>query len=376
MPLPSLNGWGDIIGLPFSYGLSYLNAAQQNSYNRAQMNAQNAFNAQQAAINRQWQSQEAATARQWDAEQAQIAREWMSLPEQMKRAQEAGLNPLSVLGNLQSSPVAASSPMPSGSPAVSAGAAPAADPLSGMNLLGSFFQSLAQASKLSKETSRYDDITDAQIEQMWSDVNLKNEQAFTSYLENMITQAYGDKRQQLELKKLYAEAIKAAEEGETSAAQRWLYKANAKLLDSQNKQIELELPFIEERIKKQINLLLEQAKSEKAKQSASYAQADDSRASAQEHRSGASLKNSQKDAQVIANRLRNQTFQAEKDALVSKLNAELAKNMSDEAREKIRYIISSIRRDAYNDYEFVRNLGALLDEIGAPIAAIFAGLLK
>ena len=118
--------------------------SQQFEYNKALQSMAQAFNANEAAK----------------------AREWNSLPNQLKRAAEAGVNPMAALGigQGQSQISASSSPSSVGLPSVSAAPTGTLD----LANLSQALQLSSSARNVEKHTSRYDEEIDATIKKLYA----------------------------------------------------------------------------------------------------------------------------------------------------------------------------------------------------------------
>lgn len=267
--------------------------------------------------------------------EAEKARKWNSIGEQLKRAAESGINPLSLVGSGlgSSQAMAGSSSSSVGLPSVSS----APNGIVDLANLSQVLLNSAQGGKALKETSRYDDQIDALLQNYASDVSLKKAQTDAQVLANDIVRIFGKKRASYECLNLYNSALKAASEGRKADADALLSKATAELRDTESQAAKLELPFITKRMQASIALINAQEKNEESQQEANKAAASESRA-------GAALKLSQKTGQDYQNRIsaievavKDNPEYAEKlkDKLVAELLADKAVANNKETRSRL-----------------------------------------
>lgn len=205
--------------------------------------------------------------------EAQIAREWNSLPNQMARAGDAGINPLAILGSTgaggstaQASPVSASVGLPSMSHMPNG--------IVDLAALSQVLMNRTQASKTGKETARYDEQVDALVSNIAADISLKKAQKDAQDIANDITRTYGKTEASFRCLKFFNEALKLAEDGKLAKAQRKVADATEALRKSEKETVDMERPLIKQRMEKEIELVGEQSKTEKSKQAVNYSEAE------------------------------------------------------------------------------------------------------
>lgn len=109
-----------------------------------------------------------------------------------------------------------------------------------------------------------------EIDKIWSEVNSNNAKALYDNTMSVLTQL----KAPYEVKLMISNAALNASKGEEAQATAGLRKAERMLANSKNSEIKLQLPFIQENARKTINLLAEQAKTERSKQAANYAESN------------------------------------------------------------------------------------------------------
>ena len=217
-------------------------------------------------------------AQAFNAREAEKARNWNSLPEQMKRAAQAGINPLAALGANGQSQIAASGSASSvGLPSV--GSVP--NGLVDLVGLANAFAATKQGEKIEKETSRYDEQLDALISKLVQDASTSKAEEDSKKLFNDITRIYGKQRASLECIKLLTDAYKSAADGNKAEADKKVSEALERLHRLQGDAQESALPFIKQRAQAEVDLLLEQGETERHKQSELDASAGAHRAAAE-----------------------------------------------------------------------------------------------
>lgn len=211
--------------------------------------------------------------------EAQIAREWNSLPAQMARAGDAGINPLAILGSTgaggstaQASPVSASVGLPSMSHMPNG--------MLDLAALSQVLMNTSQGIKNTKETARYDEQIDALLDNYAADIALKKAQKDAQDIANDITRTYGKTEAAYRCLKLFSESLTIAQQGKLAAAQAKVSDATEALRKSEKETVDMERPLIKQRMEKEVELVGRQAETEKTKQ-------EENRASAQEHRAAA-----------------------------------------------------------------------------------------
>lgn len=239
-----------VVGNALSGGLDYLSAQEEKednqNYQEGMMRLQHSLNEESAARQRDWSAQE-----------AQKTRDWNDVGAAVQRAANAGLNPLTAVdagGNSVTS-------VPSGS-----AAAPASPPnvipnsLVNLSTLQQALQAKATSAKLEKETGRYDEQVDAQIDQILSDARLKDAQKDAQDLANDITRIFGKDKASLECLNLYNQALLFAAQGDETRASEFLKRAQGRLAITQNQMAKAELPFVAQKMRATINALRSEAK--------------------------------------------------------------------------------------------------------------------
>lgn len=271
----------------------------QQYFNQSKLNQQqNDFQRSLLGAMQKYQSDE--WTRQFNMENA-----YNSPVAQAARLRNAGFNPSVLLGNgglgsasAHTSPVSS----PSGSPVGSGSAAMAAPVESESQLLSSrgmyirdLTNSLATIFKAPFEAKEKDaaaSLSYQQIAESISDENLKKSMTHAQNIENMCNEKWLDKKTAADVRLINKEIDLAVLKGDNISADTAIKKVE-KLLNGESlfKAI-TENRFLLQEIKARLNLLEEQAKTEKAKQTESFA-------SAEEHRAGASLKSTQKEIEDI-----------------------------------------------------------------------------
>lgn len=360
----------DYLGLLGSLGSTLLGGAFNVMNNNSMMNdkislmqLQQQYARQNAQDQRNWASQEAATQRAYNSREAQLAREWNSLPEQMQRARQAGVNPLAALSGANGQgAIAANSSVPQGAAAVAPGDFQVPNGMVNLQALGSFIQSISNAAKSAKETSRYDEVTDASLDQVRSLVAKMSSETFANDLQNALTMAFGASGKVAEINKLHADAFKAASEGNKAKADELLSKASEEFTKTKNEQAKLLWPTIEQKAKEEVNLIVEQQKTEGTRQEAN-------RASAEESRTGAALNREKERTQknltslegfnAEIKRIESEVAAETKAKSVEVLLDELEARASKAHNEKVLQDIDKYR----NEYTDLRNQGRLWQAI-------------
>lgn len=216
--------------------------------------------------------------------------------EQVKRYQEAGLNPAVMMegaGAVASGNGDASTPTasPSGiSPVMPTFTTPhmeAVPPLAkgfidALNSLAQLKLANAEAKKTGAETREIDKLLDAKFADLTASAENKAAQAAYTDTMNRLESIYGAEKRDAEIKKLIQDATLAQLQGETQKAQKLFTDAERRLTNTKNKQLKEQAPFILANIKEQGKLYKEQQKTEKSKQAANYASAEESKARAKE----------------------------------------------------------------------------------------------
>ena len=257
----------------------------------------NLFQREMLEYNNEW-------ARQQAIDMFNLEANYNSPLEQVKRYREAGLNPAVMMegaggiasGNTDAAtPSAASSGVSPSMPTFTTPHIEAVPPMS-MGFLSALetFADVAlknkQAGKAGAETDRINKLLDQELLNMMSNEKLTQAQTLYQNTIQQLEQLYGGDKRAADIAKTIAEVYRNKMAGNDSAAAAALKKAEKELTDTKNKQLIEQAPVILENLRKSGELIDEQKKTEKAKQAAGYASAEESRA-------GAGLKREQTETQ-------------------------------------------------------------------------------
>lgn len=238
---------------------------------------------------------------------------------QVRRFSEAGLNPAIMMqgaggtasGNSSASaPTAAAAGISPVMPTLTTPHMEAVPPMAlgfieAMASLSQIDLNRANARKAGSEKNRIDQLIPAELEEMFS--RAENAQAQASYQRTMelIEKTYGNEKRKAEIKKTIADYSLACLKGETEKAQKLLLDAEQKLTNTKNDQLIEQAPVILQNLKEQGELIRKQQQTEKSKQAANYASAQESKERANLTRKEAKLLEDQHDDLVYARRLQN-----------------------------------------------------------------------
>lgn len=206
--------------------------------------------------------------------------------EQVKRLQEAGLNPALVMEGAGGTAVGNSSGAGAISPSMPSLTTPHVEPVPPMavgflDALQSFANiklANAQAGKAGAEAERTNKLVDQELLNLMAEEKWKQSQTQYQDLMSSFERLYGHDKRAADITKTISEFVKNKLQGNEAAARTALAKAEADLANTKNKQLQAESPILIENLRKLGVKLDEEAKTEQAKQSAFYAGAEESRA--------------------------------------------------------------------------------------------------
>lgn len=348
---------------------------QNLGWQQSEQSAQNQryWSAEQAGIARDFAAQQAQLERDFNSFQAAQARNWNGLDQQVLRAQGVGINPGAIIGNSGTSAAVASQ---SGSPSVvppsgaagAAGVAPGSIPNGLLNLqaLESVLKMRNESTKIQKETGRYDEVTDATLRKIESEIAVNAAQKGAIEIANAIQRVYGKRRAAAECLELEYRAYKSAADGDLAEAKQLTETMMARLYQAQDKEIRLKLPFIEAMMKQDLELVAQQTKTEKAKQADAYA-------SAQEHKSGSELKSAEAETENVLREHKVTLTKRQIEEAAAKVGLtenQAAKALADavQAQDKAAFLSNNPK---------IKRLITILSSIGdAASLGVLKGLLK
>lgn len=232
---------------------------------------------------------------------------------QVARLTAAGLNPATVMENAGGTAVGNSSGSGMVSPSMPSLTTPHVEAVPPMavgflDALAKFSQiklANSQAGKVGAETDRINKLLDQELLNMMADEKFKQAQTLYQNTIQQLEQLYGGDKRAADIAKTISEVYRNKMAGNDSAAAAALKKAEKELTDTKNKQLVEQAPVILENLRKSGELIDEQKKTEKAKQAAGYASAEESRERANLTRREAMLLEEQHDDLVYARRLEN-----------------------------------------------------------------------
>lgn len=263
-------------------------------------------NANQMAIARENNAAQLAAMREnneFNAQQAlkmfNLENEYNSPAHQKQLLLQAGLNPATMYANGASQGLSdASTPQASSSgitPSMPNLVSPRMDvPPSVTSALFSNIDSLAGAiskvasAKMSDAQRNKLNITlDAELQKILGEADAAKASASWNQLQTELERLYGAAGRDSKVRetlanvsKLYADAALASYRGQTESVNKKLAEAEERLRSSNAKILEAQSPWLIQQAEESVNLIREQQKSERAKQSADYAAANASNASA------------------------------------------------------------------------------------------------
>lgn len=311
-------------GLSLASGL--LGSKSQSDANKANLQAARETNSTQLRIaqeNNALQERLLKYNNEWNRQQAidmfNLENAYNSPLAQVQRLREAGLNPAvmmegaggAAVGNSSAAaPTAASAGISPSLPSLTTPRVDAVPPMSVgfLNALQSFADiKLAeqQSRKVGQEADRITKLVDQELLNMMAEEKWKQSQTAYQDLMTQFEKLYGHDRRAADITKTVSEFVKNKLQGNEAAARTALAKAEADLTKTKDKQLQLESPILIENLKKLGVKLDEEAKTEKAKQAAAYAGAEESHARANLTRSEQRLLEEQHDDLVYARRLQN-----------------------------------------------------------------------
>lgn len=237
--------------------------------------------------------------------------------QQMERLRKAGLNPAvmmegaggSATGNADgSTPSAASAGITPQLPSLTT---PHVEPLptmatgflSALQQLSQIKLTNAQAKKSGAEINRIETLLDQEFANLQADTDLKKSQQHYNETLNEIQRVFGKSKAFADIRESYSRYTLNMLKGDTEKAQKALLEIEKEFKDTQNKQLIEQAPFLLANIQKTGQLIDEQKNTEKSKQSANYASAEQSKAAAEEHRAGAGLKRKETEIREIDRRM-------------------------------------------------------------------------
>lgn len=330
--IPLLGDFAEPIAGLFGGATDYLIAQEEADQNRQwqqyMAQFQHGLNEQSAEAQRNWSSHEADVMRTFNMQEAEKNRQWNSIGEQAKRASAAGLNPLTVAQNAGQSPSIQAS---QGSTPAGASAAPGTFPsvvpnaILNLQALQSALKMSGESRKLAHETNRYDEQMDALIDKLKTESGLNAVQTDAVEIANTIQRAFGKRKAAADCMNLEYQAYAAAARGDLDEAKILTENMLQKLYKSQNEEIRLRLPFVKQQMESGIELLDQQAKTEKSKQAENYAAAKEHSASAKEHEAGAELKGYEAEISKVEADIKKSNSFAEWKANLYELRALAAK---------------------------------------------------
>ena len=218
--------------------------------------------------------------------------------EQVKRYQEAGLNPAIMMegagavasgnGDISTpsaSPSGISPSMPSlTTPHMEAVPSLATGFIDALNSIAQLKLANAEVENKQAQTNEINTLLDAKFKDLTASAESKAAQALYTNTMNDLEKLYGADKRVAEIKKLVQDATLAQLQGETEKAEKLYKKAQTRLANSQNNQVKESAPFIIANLIEQNKLIKEQQSTEKSKQAAGYASAEESRAAAAQKR--------------------------------------------------------------------------------------------
>lgn len=142
----------------------------------------------------------------------------------------------------------------------------------GIEKYASAMSQLAQAKKHDADVKIAFEKLQPELDEIFARVNNSNAQAAFSNCQK----ALAELKAPYDVRLMLSNAYMSASKGDESLANVELKKAERLLTLTKNKELKLQLPFIQEQAKQGISLLIEQQKTERAKQAASYASASES----------------------------------------------------------------------------------------------------
>lgn len=263
-----------------------LEIARQNNETSMQIARQN------NEIQQQMQRENNEFNRQQAIDMFNMENEYNSPLAQVQRLQQAGLNPAvmmegaggTAVGNSSAAaPSAAASGISPSMPSLTTPHMEAVPPMAlgfieALKSVSEIKQITAQTKKTGAETSRIEKLVDQELLSLIADE--KDKQARASY-QNLMTnfeKLYGHDKRAADIAKTLSDYLLNVRKGNTEAAQAALLKAEKELTDTKNKMQIEQAPVILENLRKTGELIDEQKATEKSKQSANYASAEESRA--------------------------------------------------------------------------------------------------
>lgn len=139
--------------------------------------------------------------------------------------------------------------------------------------IGGFLRDVAQAKKTGKESSRYDEITDAMVEKLWQEAS--NNEAMAAYngVKVVIERALGKDAKRASILKDLREAMYYGAKEDTEKAVKLLHHAETWLSNTKNQILLEELPYVQEKITSIIDYLNSGSKRNLAETKLAYAKA-------------------------------------------------------------------------------------------------------
>lgn len=311
-----------------------------------------ANNANQEKLLRQNNLYNAAESQKaWDrsVQMFNMENQYNSPIEQLKRYQEAGINPgVAFGGSLGSaSSAAASGNVPAAATAGSSGVSPsmpslvaptmmpvnfATGILDGMEKFANTYKTIAEANKTGKEVKWFDDRARAEIDKLFKDAKVQESVANLNAIQKnwnefkyALDVMYSGSERQLGVKEtikridnLGVQYYNACLTGENIKADSLLKNMQSLLTSQEAKNLKDQLPYLIANLQETNKLLKAQQATESSKQAANYASADDSRASAAEHRKGTEVKEEER----IGKGIENVYKPARQEAEINNINAD------------------------------------------------------
>lgn len=231
---------------------SIFDAASSNEYNREYLAMQREENQK----NREFQSEEAEKQRLFTADQQIKNNEYNSAPAQVKRMQQAGVNPATAFSNSAGSAGSVTPAPMGGIPSGTAGISglPYQGLMSKFGLAGAYLESLASAYKSSEEGSVVKKRSEAEIAKLFSEQNLNDLRAKGQEIANMIASKTGLQEKRELIANLIADTdLKVANKAK-AIAEKGLTEART------NREIEQLVGDVYDNVRKQFESLLGKTK--------------------------------------------------------------------------------------------------------------------
>lgn len=228
-----------------------------------------------------------------------LENEYNSPEHQKQLLLAAGLNPATMYANGSSQSVADASTPSAGSSGITPSMPSLVTPhmetppsvtstlFANVDSLSRALSNVASSRLTDAQRNKLNVTLDAELQKVLGEADAAKANASWQNLQTNLEKLYGSSQRSTKVRetiantsKLFADAALASYRGETEKANKLLVEAEAQLKKSNSKLVEQQTPFLVKQAEETVGLIKEQQQSEKSRQSANYASANASNASA------------------------------------------------------------------------------------------------